>query len=133
MLVAYRPDNKKVLRVLRDTMEKYAPGFGVSTVTIPIEGNATLLAALRDRPHKFTYDEGTPRFVEALEPSGTQDWPINTKYDDAASEFQSEIPTLQQALNSVDDISSLAEAKPVLKKMVRAIYALARRLDIDIT
>lgn len=41
-----------------------------------------------------------------------------------AKTFLDNLPDLQAALTSVDNISSLADAKPILKKMVKAIYAL---------
>ena len=125
MRVAYNAANGSVFRLLRDEYEKYAPGFTVAFVDVAIEGNKTLLLALHDRPEQFVYDG--EKFVEG----GETDWLIDTKYDDSAGEFQVEIPTLQQALTAVDNIGSLSDAKPVLVKMVRAIYALARRVGID--
>jgi len=79
----------------------------------------------QDRPDSFVYDG--VKFIEG----GAIEWAIDTKHDDSAGEFQIEIPSLAQALAAVDGIGSLAEAKPVLKKMIRAIYALGRRAGID--
>lgn len=132
MDVAYNVNDGKVFRVLYDGVEYPSANLSAwATVDVPKVGNRLLLQALRDRPHRFSYDAVNGKFVEDLEPAGTLDWPINKKYDESTGEFQGALPALDWALTAIDNISNLAEAKPVLKKMVRAIYALARRVDAD--
>ena len=66
MIVAYRPSNGRVLRVLRDeiALAQYRPGFAFGTVELENAANGALLAALIERPARFVYDDVDDTFVE---------------------------------------------------------------------
>jgi len=125
MKIAYNAANGRVFRLLRDDYEAYAPGFAVAFVDVAVEGNKQLLLALHNRPSQFVYDGS--KFIE----DGETEWEIDTKHSDSAGEFGTQIPSLAQALAAVDAVGDMADAKAVLAKMVRAIYALARRTGVS--
>ncbi len=121
--VVYRPSDGLVLKVLRYDEEKYTLGLEHNSVIVDLSGNKQLLLDINSAPQNFMYDESNTRFIEDSG-GGPSVRVISSNVADAITSFMEELPALQDAIDYIDGIPDMFAAKVVLRKMVKAIYAI---------
>lgn len=126
--IAYHPASGRVLRILEKD-RAYGLPISHKLFTVPVVGNETLLRDVAKDPSAFTVIDATT--LEQRTETGPMQRAISTQYDDASATFFDELPSLDAALTYIDGISNLADAKAAFKKLVRVIYALARRMGLE--